>query len=124
MNKKRIKSILDKILTNQIKEPYDNIFYLINSSDLTTVNYLINNAAKYSYDIFKDLVINLDLKEIELEDKLSLEKNIWNLLDNIQDKENIQYKDLLYLETKNFNSLQNNRKNVVSHNFSLDKIKK
>ena len=118
INKNRIILILDKILSNQIKEPYDNVFYLINKSDINTVNHLISNAAKYSYDIFKDLVINLDLNEIDLEDKLSLEKNIWNLLDSIHDKGNSEYRNLLDLETKIFNSLQNNRKSVLSQNIS------
>jgi hypothetical protein len=100
-NKRRLRLIISK--DNMLA---GTIYWHIYEQNEGSLNKLINSAADYDPHVFGGLINDFDFGHFDNEKKIDIEQRIWKKLDKEKEKENNEYKNLLELDTKLFNSLQ------------------
>lgn len=82
--------------------------WLVYEPNEESLNKLVNSAANYEPQTFKDLINQFDFEQFDNEKKLSIEQKLWTKLDKEKNSDSYNYKNLLELDNKLFTSLRPN----------------
>ncbi len=101
----RLKNFLESDFTSS---EIPRVYWLVYPQSADSIKLLIKEAGKYSPSLYKDIVFNALLDDIEVEQKFCIEEEIWQLMGEYKNHESTGYQNLAELERAIFNSFSKN----------------